>query len=163
MHRRRLLNLWFLVLASLLGAFGLLLLVGWLLSWPTAPPSDAELAKTANSAKPIIEAIHAFENANQMPLKSLSELVPRFLASVPMPEGPADGGWYFQSGARGGRQAPRGKDLVAGKWVLGIAVANTKGPLQFGDYFVYNPSGQYSDSAYGGVLRKVGDWGYYRE
>ena len=134
---------------------------GWLMmaGLGTWPPSNYELRKTVASAKPVIAAIRAYEVDHKKPPKVLEDLVPKYLRTLPQPQGPAEGNWQFWSSENESRGVPEGQD-----WALAIKVKGTKGFLQFGDYFAFHPNGEYEETYYGGVLlRRVEGWGYYRE
>ena len=82
--------------------------------------------------------------------------MPRYLKSLPPPGPVADGNWnYATSGGR-----------VPEKWRLWVEVRDEYSPnvlMGFGDAFVFHPSGKYLRSDYGGILSRVGAWGYYVE
>jgi len=129
------------------------------------------LQATIRSARPVIEAIRRYERERRAPPPTLDALVPDFLDALPLPGGPAAGGWEYWADVPGGR-VEGGRwhrvrlESSAGGWALGIAVRKDfvpRFPYNLGDYFIYHPSGSYPRSAYGGVLERVGDWGYYHE
>ena len=135
----------------------------WLYAWTgyfsSKPPPNSELLKTVASAKPLIAAIRAYEAELKKPPKVLADLVPKYLGTVPPPQGPAEDNWQFWSSENESRGLPEGR-----VWALAIKVKGTKGVLQFGDYFAYHSDGEYEEHRYGGVLlRRVDGWGYYRE
>ncbi|MEW5883939.1 MAG: hypothetical protein AB1725_06920 [Armatimonadota bacterium] len=130
-----------------------------------------QLQATIRSAAPLIQAIRKYEELRGAPPPSLDALVPEFLDALPQPAGPAEGGWEYWADVPGGRKEG-GKwhrvqlEPSAGGWALGIAVRKEFRPrflYNLGDYFLYHPSGHYPRTAYGGVLERVGEWGYYFE
>lgn len=131
----------------------------------------AALLETIESAQPLIDALRQYETAHGHPPARLDDLVPSFIGQIPSPGGPAHGEWEYWASTPGGR-IEGGKwhrvrlDSTAGGWALGIAVRKGFRPVliyDIGDYFVFHPSGVYPVRAYGGVLERVGSWGYYRE
>ena len=125
-----------------------------------------ELHNTVASAQPIILAIKMYEIENGKPPEALNDLVPLYLSSVPRPAGPSSGDWqYWLHDKPALKWRKTYKDPLAGPWALGIAVRKhfRRWPLDYGDYFVYHPSGQYSKRAYGGSVEVICGWGYYNE
>ena len=51
------------------------------------------------------------------------------------------------------------------RWALFVRVNREYAPNRwsFGDTFAYHPGGRYPREAYGGILERVGRWGYYHE
>jgi hypothetical protein len=116
-----------------------------------------ELRRTIRDAAPIIAAIRKHEKDHGKPPEKLQELVPRYLSAVPRPGEIARSiNWDYES------ENP----LHGERWQLGVPVRRDFCPrcgYSFGDMFVYHPSGKYPRAAYGGILEKVDDWGYYHE
>jgi hypothetical protein len=123
-----------------------------------------ELRKTMQGAAPIIAAIRKYEKDHGRPPERLQELVPRYLPIIPSPGNVSRSiNWEYIrtiSPREGGSEEPHND-----KWSLGIQVRGDFCPrcYSFGDWFMYHPSSIYPQVAYGGVLEKVDDWGYYHE
>ena len=124
--------------------------------------SDVTVAQ--KNGTPLVKAIHDFEAEKRRPPKSLSELLPKFLPSIPSPGPAAKGGWVYLTGQTNAHTV-WGRPGAAGTWALGIAIRSDKSPNRwsFGDFFVYHQSRDYPQQAYGGVLERFGEWGYYHE
>lgn len=126
------------------------------------------LSDTIASARPVIEAIREYARDHGHPPSALADLVPKYMPQVPTPKGPTRHGWVYWGGGdvKQGIGHMHTMDPEAGEWAIGIAVErgfNFELFYSLGDYFVYHPPGRYSKHAYGGVLERVNEWGYYHE
>jgi hypothetical protein len=101
------------------------------------------------NAQPVIAAIRAYEKQHGKPPETLAALH----KPLPQPGPMAKKGWEYSVFDR--------------LWILKIAVNKEYTPnngfLTFGDTFVYRSDGQYERAAYGGILERFGEWGYYWE
>jgi hypothetical protein len=112
------------------------------------------LRETTRRAEPVVAAVQAYRAKHGRPPATLGALVPVYLKTVPAPGPLASGGWYYEVGNR----------PAAGGWSLYLMVNRRySDPQGFGDVFAYHPSGRYERADYGGVLERVGAWGYYHE
>lgn len=104
------------------------------------------IRQTVRAAEPLLDAIHRYEERHQKPPESLEALA----LTLPAPSPMARYGWNYQAWETG--------------WSLAIEVRGDYSPnYGFGDTLVYRSDGRYESHAYGGVLEKVGKWGYYWE
>ena len=109
------------------------------------------IANVVAAARPLTQAIHAFEKQTGKPPTTLSDLVPRYLAAVP-PTGM--GGypeWEYTSLAN---------QYEGNPWVL---IVETGGPGINFDQLMYFPNQRYPAIGYGGDLERVGEWAYVHE
>ncbi len=116
--------------------------------------SDVVRAKVwtefTHAAKPLVEAIARHqEDTGTLPGK-VEDLVPRWLDRVPRPPG-----------GRPIELIQKPDDEFGQPWRIRIDAGKTPG--SFGDWFVFHPTGDYPQSGYGGLLVRMGDWGYYCE
>ncbi len=123
------------------------------------------ISTTMFSARPIIAAIRQYEVERGVAPADLRDLIPDYLAYLPHPgliasdRGSGDG-WHYRRGPGDG---------IADRWVLGVNVGSEFDPrpllnwIRFDDMLIYHPTGQYPESAYGGTLERIRDWGYYHE
>ena len=118
-----------------------------------------QLQAAASGAAPLITSIRAFSIKNGRP--------PATLAAIPAPPPPPTAvaetpAWsYGVPGQVGGPPT-----TPSDRWALGFRVKRdfcTRCGLSFGDTFVYHSDGVYPKHLYGGVLERVGAWGYYHE
>jgi hypothetical protein len=134
------------------------------------PKRLTELGTTSANAAPVITALQRYTTKHGAPPPALKALIPTYLPAFPAPGSAArmdsrvsppfsqgQDGWFYR---------PQGENQPVGVWVLGIEVRKDFCPrcgFSFGDYFVYQPNGSYPNKAYGGILERVGAWGYYHE
>ena len=98
------------------------------------------------NAQPVIAAIRAYEKQQKKPPETLEVLN----SPLPKPGPMAKHDWEYSR--------------EAAQWTLAISVNREYTPnLGFGDTFVYRSDGQYEREAYGGILERFGEWGYYWE
>ncbi len=99
------------------------------------------------NAQPVIAAIRTYEKQHSKPPESLEALKQPFSSPGMM----AKRGWRYTL-------------LDKDRWALSVSVKNDYTPnIGFGDTFVYRSNGQYERAAYGGILERFGEWGYYWE
>ena len=110
---------------------------------------QAGMREVITNAQPVIAAIRAYEKQHNKPPETLEALH----KPLPQPGPMAKKGWEYSVFDR--------------LWILKIAVNKEYTPnngfLTFGDTFVYRSDGQYEREAYGGILERFGEWGYYWE
>ena len=151
-------------------AVAVLLLLTGVLIWVAATDKERrerawerrlnQLESVAATAQPAIKAIRAYEAQRGSPPTSLAAIA----TTLPPPsaEVAMKPTWGF--GAPGTiRTFPT---APSDNWALGIDVRSDFCPrcgVSFGDTFVYHSDGNYPKYLYGGVLERVGDWGYYHE
>jgi hypothetical protein len=103
------------------------------------------------NAQPVIAAIRAYEKQHKKPPETLEILKKTFPKPGPM----AERSWEYHI---------EEKEKL---WTLEVSVnpeyTPNNGFLTFGDTFVYRSDGQYEREAYGGILERFGEWGYYWE
>jgi hypothetical protein len=98
------------------------------------------------NAQPVLAAIRAYEKQHKKPPETLEALKNPLSSPGPM----AEKGWEYSVFDR--------------LWTLKVSVKKNYTPnLGFGDTFVYHSDGQYERAAYGGILERFGEWGYYWE
>ena len=107
-----------------------------------------DLAERAGS---VTEAIERFAADQRHPPRSLDELVPKYLASLPTTGLRAHPKFQYQTE----RESP----WVEGPWELSVDVP---WGLSF-DKFFYWPSHQYPETIYGGRVERFGQWAYVHE
>lgn len=129
---------------------------GFLLTLFAGQASRAVVIETwsqfAIRAKPVIEAIERYDRENGRPPSDPSDLVPKYLASLPR----VPGGLRMEI-------VPPDRIEEGGKDRWRLLVMYIPSPGSFGDVFAFHPSGEYPDYGYGGGLERVGKWGYYWE
>ncbi|WP_309713146.1 hypothetical protein [Armatimonas sp.] len=107
---------------------------------------QAGMQEVIANAQPVIAAIHAYQKRHKKPPKTLESLDKSFPQPGPM----AKNGWDY--------------GYEKDKWTLAVSVNSEYTPNSgFGDTFVYRSDGQYEREAYGGILERFGEWGYYWE
>lgn len=104
----------------------------------------------AAAAKPLVEAIARHQEETGTFPDKVQDLVPRWLDRVPRPPG-----------GRPIELIQKPDDEFGQPWRIRIDAGKTPG--SFGDWFVFHPTGDYPQSGYGGLLVRMGDWGYYYE
>ncbi len=116
---------------------------------------EKAMAVTMKQAEPLIEAINRYRKDHGKPPVSLHALIPRYLTIIPEPGALALNGWHYRAN----------EDAAPGDWEMFVCVRGEYSPntLGFGDRFVFLPDGNYPRLGYGGVLERVGKWGYYIE
>jgi hypothetical protein len=134
-----------------------------------------ELCNTARDAAPIIAAIRKYEKDHGRPPEKLQELVPLYLPALPPTSNVARSiNWeYILANSQNGNGY---KGSHSSNWCLGIRVREdfcsrcygfvdslTHSSVGYEDWFMYYSSRIYPQAAHGGVLEKVGDWGYYHQ
>jgi hypothetical protein len=121
-----------------------------------------ELLQAGANAEPLIAALRAYRADYGEAPERLGQLVPQYTTRVPRPAS------LFQSREWQYARAP----LPAGdprEFELYAYVPHDYCALQrrsfghFSDCFVYRSDRTYPADAYGGVLERIGDWGYYHE
>jgi len=108
-------------------------------------------AELAERSKPLVTAIHAYQQKRGQPPESISALVPDFILSVPSTGMGAYPEYEYLTDATNFHGNP---------WVL--RVFTPSGGINF-DQFLYFPLTNYPATGYGGVLRRIGDWAYVFE
>lgn len=103
-------------------------------------------------SKPLVAAIHAFENANGRPPASLDELVPVHLPAVPETSIGIHPRYKYVVGQPGDRDG--------NPWALTVTPPCVPGGF---DVLMYFPQQNYPERGYGGRLERVEDWAYVRE
>jgi hypothetical protein len=124
---------------------------------------QTELRATQANAGALLRAIQRYESEHARPPATLTELVPGYLPRLPDPGPVARNGWSYRVGAR---PDPEWEPPPDQPWSLGVQVRSGFCPacgFSFGDYFAYHPTGRYPRAAYGGILERIGGWGYYHE
>lgn len=112
---------------------------------------NASFYDLAERSMPLVEAIMAFEKAEGHPPKSLEELVPKYLDSVPSTGLAA----YPHYEIHMGEESSMWKD---NPWVLCVPVGRG---LNF-DLFLYFPNQNYHTGEHS-PFERFGDWGYLHE
>lgn len=123
-----------------------------------------ELAYTQRRAAPVIAAIRAHEREHGRPPADLADLVPRYLRAIPEVGPVGRGTWTYSADPScwGIGRLGAGRS----RWLLQVRVRadfDPRNPFSLGDTFVYLPAGDYPREGFGGILDRVGDWGYYQE
>ncbi len=108
-------------------------------------------AELAERSKPLVAAIHAYQQKRGRPPESLSSLVPEYISSVPTTGMGAYPKYEYLMDTTNFHGNP---------WVL--RVFTPAGGINF-DQFLYFPLTNYPATGYGGVLRRIGDWAYVFE
>lgn len=107
--------------------------------------------RLAERSKPLVAAVHAFEQKHGRPPESLQALVPEFIPSVPSTGMDAYPEYRYLTPATNHDGNP---------WI--ISVFTPSGGINF-DQFMYFPLTNYPKIGYGGWLERVGDWAYVHE
>lgn len=107
--------------------------------------------RLAERSKPLVAAVHAFEQKHGRPPESLQTLVPEFLPSVPSTGMGAYPKYEYSTSAT---------NYDGNPWV--ITIFTPSGGINF-DQFMYFPLTNYPKTGYGGWLERVGDWAYVHE
>ncbi|MCW5942330.1 MAG: hypothetical protein KIS66_08870 [Fimbriimonadaceae bacterium] len=102
----------------------------------------------ANRTMPLIAEIRAYERRHGRPPNSLED--------VGLEGPPAPGAYALRLVVPGSPPDPSDE-----RWRLVVDAGSPPG--SFGDRFVYQPSGNYPEKGYGGILERMGAWGYYHE
>lgn len=100
---------------------------------------------------PVVTAIQEFVRQRGQPPTALEDLVPDFLPELPETGLCAYPNYTLLSGEKAQR-------FEANPWVLMVSV----GSLDF-DVFLYLPLQNYPAHGFGGVVERMGDWGYVHE
>jgi hypothetical protein len=119
-----------------------------------------ELLTAVSRSESLLRALQAYRADYDVYPASLPQLLPGYLQAVPRPGPPFKGDWSYERGP-GGSGDPRVFELY-------VVVPNNYDPLvrgwvHFDDCFAYRSDAQYPPAAHGGVLERIGDWGYYHE
>jgi len=101
-------------------------------------------------SKPLIGAIHAFEQKYGHPPESLQALLPEFMPSVP-----ATGMGAYPDY----RYSATDNEYQGNPWTIRVY---TPEGMDF-DQFMYFPLTNYPETGFGGWLERVGDWAYVHE
>ena len=138
---------------NVLGGIGAFLCIG--MSWQVyaqhrhaqyEQKRQAGMREVVANAQPVIAAVRAYEKQHKKPPETLEVLKKTFPGPGPM----ATQGWEYSR--------------EAAKWTLAVSVNRTyTSNWGFGDTFVYRSDGQYEREAYGGILERFAEWGYYWE
>jgi hypothetical protein len=107
--------------------------------------------RLAERSKPLVAAVHAFDQKHGRPPESLQALVPEFIASVPSTGMGAYPEYQYSTPATNHDGNP---------WI--ITIFTPSGGINF-DQFMYFPLTNYPKKGYGGWLERVGDWAYVHE
>ena len=115
------------------------------------------LQETIQRGTVVIAAVkkYASEHGGDPP-PDLQSLSPRYLKSLPEAGPMAEDGWHYEVS----------EDAITGGWKLYVNVPQQMSDnswFSFGDVFAYHPSEKIEKNDYGGVLKRVGRWGYYYE
>ena len=105
----------------------------------------------AERSKPLVAAIHAYEQKHGHPPETLQALVPEYIPSVPSTGMGAYPKYDYLVGTTNWNGNP---------WVL--VVFTPSGGINF-DQFMYFPLTNYPATGYGGWLQRIGDWAYVHE
>lgn len=111
--------------------------------------------ETMARATPLIAAIRAYEKREGKPPESLTALRLTVPTAGALAEQRLDTvqGWDYRT-----------TSPASEHWTLLVWVRKDHTPnMGFDDCFVYHSDGSYSKHAYGGVLERIGAWGYYWE
>lgn len=143
---------------NVLGGIGAFLCIG--MSWQVyaqhrhaqyEQKRQAGMREVVANARPVIAAVRAYEKQHKKPPETLEVLKKTFPKPGPM----AERSWEYHI---------EEKEKL---WTLAVSVNReytpNNGILTFGDTFVYRSDGQYEREAYGGILERFGEWGYYWE
>lgn len=106
-------------------------------------------------AEPLLAAIQSYEKRHGKPPENLGDLKIPVLSAGPLAEQRMDTvrGWDYRPSSNGTE-----------RWALLVWVRRDQTPnLGFGDCFAYHADQRYPEHLYGGVLERVGKWGYYWE
>ena len=128
----------------------------------------SELLTFTRNAEPLIGALENYHKEHGSYPDRLEQLVPQYIAQLPVPSPELCRGsrtrgesWIYQVEPKNGEC--RALDLpydLAFDVRLGFC---RKCMVSFGDVFAYHPTGRYLREAHGGVLERIGKWGYYHE
>lgn len=116
---------------------------------------QAGIRETMARAEPLVAAIRAYEKREGKPPESLTALRLTVPPAGAMAEQRLDTvqGWDYRTTSHASEH-----------WALLVWVRRDHTPnMGFGDCFAYHSDGSYPKHAYGGVLERVGAWGYYWE
>ena len=108
-------------------------------------------ADLAERSKPLVAAIHAYQQKRGHPPESISGLVPEFISSVPLTGMGAYPEYEYLKDTTNFHGNP---------WVLRVFTPSVG--INF-DQFLYFPLTNDPATGYGGVLRRIGDWAYVFE
>ena len=103
----------------------------------------------AQRAEPVVRAVEQYVEDNGAPPDSRTDLVPRYLQSLPSRVPPLELVTGKDAARYGGNQ-----------WVLRASVPT--GIINF-DQFVYFPNQQYPRAGFGGWLQRIDAWAYVHE
>jgi hypothetical protein len=112
---------------------------------------DAAFTHLAESSKPLVDAVSAYDRKYGKPPGQLEQLVPEFLPKVPGTGMGAYPAYEYRYPVDDKRYGP---------WELSVPCSI--GLLNW-DIFFYWPSKNYPDHTYGGYTKKIGDWAYVHE
>lgn len=112
-----------------------------------------EFHRLADKSKPLVMAIHAYNDAKGRPPDKLDDLVPQYLPKIP---GTGMGAYpeYVYDVAKSKNE------WYGNPWVL--YVETPLGVLNW-DMFLYFPKQNYPKHGFGGYLEKIDDWAYVHE
>ncbi len=105
-------------------------------------------------AKPLVAAIHQYEQDHHAPPESLQNLVPEYLPAIPSTGMGAYPEFQYSTGANCRRRNHENP------WTL--SVLTSIGILNW-DRLLYFPRQNYPEHGYSGTLERVGDWAYVHE
>lgn len=148
--------------AASLACLGMVVLLGvsgegWRRQWRREREvrRQAGMRETMARAEPLLAAIRAYEKRHGKPPENLSDLKLTVVPAGPLADERMDTvrGWDYR---------PSGPATES--WVLLVWVRRDHTPnLGFGDCFAFHADQRYPEHLYGGVLERVGAWGYYWE
>jgi hypothetical protein len=124
--------------------------------WQLRDVRPRALNETMQQGEIVIVAINKYAAEHAKPPADLKTLLPRYLSKLPEAGPMAEDGWHYAVS----------EDAITGGWKLRVKVPDEMSDnswFSFGDVFVYHPSEKYERNDYGGVLKRVGKWGYYYE
>jgi len=123
--------------------FFLLQALSWVAAWRIRDHGFAQLAR---QARPLVQAIHDYEDLNGSPPESLDELPADLRRDLPTFDYLAD--------------ADTPLHYHGNPWILSLPTAT--GILNW-DQFIYYPLQNYPDLGHGGWLKRIEDWAYVHE
>lgn len=150
---------------ALVAALAVLVLYGWrahaIKQWQTT--KRQELLAAVRRVEPLRDSLEAYRTEHGQYPKKLEELVPGHIAAIPGPGDPFKGEWRYERVASS-NEVEDAYDLYVSvpreytPWLAGGG-----GVLSFDDCFSYRPDGKYERLDHGGVLERIGEWGFYHE
>lgn len=115
------------------------------------PVRTAALHDFDKRSQTLISAIKAFEREKRRPPNALSELVPKFLPSVPSTGMAAYPKYSYYTGE------DAAKRYAGNGWALKV---NTPNGFMNWDCMIYTPKQNYAESGFSGNIEHIGSWGY---